>query len=258
MYRENALKKRLYAGKKALGCWLVTSNAMCAEVLGLAGYDFVMIDHEHGPGDLASAIGVLQALSACGTTALMRVPWNDPVYIKRALDTGVEGVMVPMVETAEQARAAVAACRYPPDGIRGAATGLIRAADYGLAEKEYIKTINDNLLIICQIESIRGIDNVGPIAEVEGVDILFVGPSDISANMGYPGQRDRPEVKEMLARVERLIKDAGKLMGTVLREGHGFQDLFELGYDMVSGGSDMVHIRNAAKAQVAAHREANG
>lgn len=257
MFRENSLKKKLANGQKALGCWLSLGNAMTAEIVGLAGYEWVMIDHEHGPGDFQSAIGQMQALAAFDTTCLFRVPWNDPVYIKRALDAGAEGIMVPMIETALEAKAAVSACRYPPNGIRGAATSSVRAANYGMAEADYVARAEAELMIICQIETPTGINNIEEIAAVEGVDMLFVGPSDISTNMGYAKQRDHPEVKAVLADVERRIKDAGKWMGTVLRFGLDPQDLFDVGYDMVSGGSDSAHLRNAAVAQVKRHREKN-
>ncbi len=258
MYRENRLKQRLYSGRKALGCWLATGNPMVAEIMALAGYDFIMIDHEHGPADPISALSVLQAISASDCTSLLRVPWNDPVYIKRALDIGVEGIMVPMIETAAEARAAVAACRYPPEGIRGVATSAIRATDYGLSEVDYLQTINENLVILCQIESLKAIDNIDEIAATESVDVLFIGPADIAADMGLRGQLGHPEVKEMLSRTEAAIKRAGKLMGTVPRHGLDAPALFELGYDMVSGGGDVAHIRNESARQVAAHRKIYG
>lgn len=258
MFRDNALKARLKAGKKCLGCWSYTGSPILAEIAGLAGYDFVLIDHEHGPGDLNQTIGVLQALSATGTTGLMRVPWNDPVAIKRALDTGVEGIMVPMVETAEEARRAVEACRFPPRGIRGSAGGMVRATDYGMNTADYMARIEDELMILCQIETPAGIDNVAGIAAVEGVDMLFVGPSDISAALGKPGRFDDPEVIAALERVEGAIKDAGAWMGTVARPGVTLDGLFGRGYDMVSGGSDVSLFRGAALAQVEAHRKAHG
>jgi len=257
MFRENALKKKLADGRKCLGCWLSLGNAMAAEIVGLAGYEWVMIDHEHGPGDFQSAIGQMQALAAFDTTCIMRVPWNDLVYIKRALDAGAEGIMIPMIEDAAQAKAAVAACRYPPNGIRGAATSSVRAANYGMAEADYVARAEAELMIICQIETPTGINNIEEIAEVDGVDMLFVGPSDISTNMGYAKQRDHPEVKAVLADVEKRIKAAGKWMGTVLRFGLDPQDLFDVGYDIVSGASDSAHIRNGAVAQVKRHREKN-
>jgi 4-hydroxy-2-oxoheptanedioate aldolase len=258
MYRENTLKARLKAGKKSLGCWLGMGSAVTAEIAGLAGYDWVMIDQEHGLGEIGSAIAQMQTLAAFPTTSLLRVPIFDVAYIKRALDAGAEGIMVPMVETAEHARDVVAACRYPPRGIRGAATSSVRAANYGLAEAEYVRTAEDNLLILVQIETLKGIENIDEIAAVEGVDILFVGPSDISTAMGHATQRDHPEVKAMLKRVETEIKAAGKWMGTVSRFGMSPEEHFALGYDIVSGGSDISLLRNAAVAQVKAHRETQG
>jgi len=258
MFRDNALKARLQAGRKCLGCWSYTGSPILAEIAGLAGYDFVLIDHEHGPGDLHQTIGILQALSATKTTSLMRVPWNDAGMIKRARDTGAEGIMVPMVETADEAKRVVEACRFPPRGIRGSAGGMVRATDYGMRTEDYIARVEDQLMIICQIETPRGIDNVAAIAAVEGVDMLFVGPSDISASLGKPGRFDDPEVAAALEHVEGTIKEAGARMGTVARAGITVPELFERGYDLVSGGSDVSLFRGAALAQVDAHRKAHG
>ena len=257
MFRQNWLKNRLRAGKKSLGLWLAMGSPAAAEIVALAGYDFALIDLEHGPGDIENAVAQMQAMSAAPTTALVRVASNDTLYIRRALDAGAEGIMVPMVESAGEAAAAVAACRFPPRGIRGSATSLVRAADYGMREADYIEGFEDNLLILCQIETLKGIDNIEEIAGVEGVDLLFVGPSDISTAMGFATERDHPEVKAMLARVESAIKGCGKWMGTVPRYGMSPPELFALGYDMVSGGSDSGHIRKAGVAQMKAHREAN-
>ncbi len=257
MFRENWLKSRLRAGRKSLGLWLAMGSPAAAEIVGLAGYDFALIDLEHGPGDIENAVAQMQAMSAAPTTALVRVATNDHIYIRRALDAGAEGIMVPMVESAGEAAAAVAACRFPPRGIRGSATSLVRAADYGMAEADYIEGFEDNLLILCQIETLKGIENIEEIAGVESIDLLFVGPSDISTVMGFATERDHPEVKTMLSQVETRIKATGKWMGTVPRYGMSPPELFALGYDMVSGGSDSGHIRKAAAAQMKAHREAN-
>ena len=257
MYRENWLKNRRRAGRKSLGLWLAMGSPAAAEIVGLAGYDFALIDLEHGPGDIENAVAQMQAMSAAPTTALVRVATNDHIYIRRALDAGAEGIMVPMIESAEEAAAAVAACRFPPRGIRGSATSLIRATDYGMREADYIEGFEDNLLILCQIETLKGIENIEEIAGVEGIDLLFVGPSDISTVMGFATERDHPEVKTMLSRVETRIKATGIWMGTVPRYGMSPPELFDLGYDMVSGGSDSGLIRNAGLAQMKAHRESN-
>ena len=132
MYRPNTLKQRLAAGKKALGCWLQINSPIAAEVLALCGYDFLLIDNEHGPASLSDSVALLQAMSAFPVASMMRVPWNDPVYLKRALDIGVESVMIPAIDTREQAEQAVRACRYPPAGFRGSAYQIVRGASYGI------------------------------------------------------------------------------------------------------------------------------
>ncbi len=255
MFRENALKKRLAAGQRALGCWLFTGDVAAAEILGSAGYDFILIDHEHGPGDPLSAVGQLRALSASPSTVLMRVPWNDPVHIKRALDIGVEGLMIPMVETADQARAAVAACRYPPDGIRGCASSVVRASNYGLANDEYLRRANDEVLIMCQIESVRAVDNIAEIAAVDGVDALFIGHNDLAASIGRPGRTGEPEPRALIERAEAAIKAAGQKMAAVPYAGMTWAELFARGYDLVPGDSDVTLLRDGARASMAVHRD---
>ena len=253
--RTNLLKAKLARRDKALGCWLFINHPVVAEIIGVSGFDCVMIDHEHGPGSFESAIGLLQAVRAAGdTTCLMRVPSNDPAYIKRALDIGVEGVMVPMVDTPEQARAAVAACRYPPDGIRGCASPLVRASRYGLEETEYLEAINDNLVIVCQIESQRGIDNAEAIAAVDGVDMLFVGPIDLASSLGYMHDRAHPDLSAVLADLLRRIRSAGRAVGTIPREGEDAASLFAAGYDLVMGPSDIGLLRDGARSAVSLHR----
>ena len=254
MYRENTLKKRLGAGKKALGCWLFAGSPAVAEIVGLMGFDFVIIDNEHGAGDPRETIGLLQAMGTSASTRLVRVPWNDPVLLKRTLDTGVEGVMIPMIENAEEARAAVAACRYPPAGIRGRASS-VRAADYGLAGKDYAATANDNLLIVCQIESANSVANIAEIGATDGVDVLFIGPSDLAGSLG---KHDPADIADTIAEAEAAIKKTGKIMGTVPHGGLTVEDLFARGYDMVIGTSDTGLVRDGARRLVAAHREAHG
>ena len=258
MYRDNPLKARLAAGRPALGCWLSWAYPVAAEVIGLAGYDCVVIDHEHGFGGLAETVGCLQALSATATAAVVRVPWNDPVYIKRVLDLGVDGIMVPSVSTAEEARAAVAACRYPPRGIRGAAYGQARAADYGLAKRRYRDTADDALVIICQIETLQGVDNIGGIAAVDGVDVLFVGPYDLSGSLGKLGRFDDPQVAETIRAAERAIKASGAWLGALPSLGRSPAAMAADGADLVVGAGEVGLLRDAATADVAAFRRAIG
>lgn len=243
MYRENRMKNRLRAGGKVLGCWSMLGNPFAAEILAQSGFDFIIFDQEHGFGDAETLAHQLQAISATETTSLVRVPWNDQIYLKRVLDTGVEGVMIPSVETAAEAQAAVASCCYPPAGRRGTAIGSARASNYGAAAN-YAATAADNLLIACQIESARAVENIDAIAAVEGVDVLFIGPFDLSGSVGLLGNIAHPDVAKLIAHAEMRIKASGKVLGTVPHPNHSWRDMFERGYDMVAAGSDVRFLRD--------------
>jgi 2-keto-3-deoxy-L-rhamnonate aldolase RhmA len=250
MYVTNRLRERLEKGKTSVGCWIHMCSPIGVEVIALAGFDVAIIDHEHGPSDFLNTISLMQALSATDTTPVMRVPWNDHVYMKRALDIGARGIIIPSVDTAEQARAAVAACRYPPDGIRGSAYGLVRASDYGMAADQFFDELPGNVVIMCQIESVTAVENVEEIAAVEGVDVLFMGPVDLSASMGIMGQTDHPDLIAMRARAEKAIKAAGKWMGGLAVKGDSVQAMKERGYDIVTGVSDVSLLRDGALAHL--------
>lgn len=252
MFRDNPLKARLAEGGRALGCWLNLASPMAAEIVALAGYDFVLIDHEHGPGSLRDGVALMQAVSATAAASVMRVPWNDAVYIKRALDAGAEGIMVPAVEDAAAARAAVAACRYPPAGVRGVAYTITRASDYGLRTEDYGARANANLVILCQIESLRAIENVAEIAATAGLDVLFIGPFDLSAALGKPGRFEDAEVADAIARAEAAILESGKVLGGIPREGDPPAAMFARGYRLIASGSDVVLLREGARADIAA------
>jgi len=254
MYRQNILRERLRAGRKVFGCWVQLMEPAVTEILSFVGYDFLLIDNEHGPGDIQTTANQLRAASATATTLVVRVPWNDPIYLKKILDVGAEAVMVPMVESAEQAVAAVAACRYPPRGIRGIAHTDIRASDYGLRGLEYLGTASDNIFVICQVESAVAVDNVEAIAAVDGVDMVFIGPFDLSASLGRPADFDNPTHKALMARAEKAVKDAGKFLGTTPYGGHSPAELFVRGYDLIVGKPDVSMLRDAAILQVKEHK----
>lgn len=257
MVRKNALKQRLRAGKKSIGCWLMSNNALAAEVLAHCGYDCLIADHEHGPGDFVGLAHQLAAIGASGPTTLARVPWNDPVYIKRGLDTGLEGIMSPMIESAAQAKQLVDACFYPPKGTRGCATGAIRATMYGADALEYFDHVNDNLLVIAQIETPKGVAAIEDIAAVDGIDMLLIGPTDLTVNMGGRPGTQVGVIAETIAAAERRILATGKLLGSVLFGGATPQQMFDRGYNLIIAGTEMSLLRNAAAAQIRAHREKN-
>ena len=258
MFRPNPIKAALAAGTPQLGVWLVGNNAMTAEVAGRAGFDFAIIDHEHGPGDLVGAIEQLLALQAStpggGPATFIRVGWNDPVTIKRALDTGVEGVMIPMIETADQARAAVA-CRYPPSGIRGCAVGAMRASGFGADMPDYWRRANDEVCVMLQIETEKAVDNIAEIAAVDGIDILFIGPYDLMVSTGYDPLNPSPEAIALVERAEKAILAAGKPMGAVPHSGLDLDGMYARGYALVGAASELSLMRNAALAMTEPHKK---
>jgi len=235
------LKARLKAGEKLLGAWTMSDSPDNAEVMALAGLDFVLMDHEHGQAGIPDAIAQLRAIQGTRCAGLLRAPWNDMVFIKRVLDAGIHGIMVPQVNTPDEARAVVAACRYPPRGIRGAAGGT-RAASYGL-DLGYYDRAADELVIIVQIETPQAVENAAAIAAVDGVDVVFIGPRDLSANIGKLNKMDDPELRALIAKVEEATLKSGKALGTVAPTGALAKQLFARGYSVIISGSDVIHLR---------------
>lgn len=251
-----ALNSRLRSGSPAFGCWLEMVSSIAAEIVAQAGYDCVMIDREHGPGSVMDAIALMHAVQGRGCTPLMRVPANDPVDIKRSLDAGVAGVMIPAVDSKADAEAAIAACRYPPRGRRGMAASMVRASDYGADWRDYVKRADEALLVICQIESGAAVQNAAEIAAVDGVDMLFIGPFDLSANLGHLGEPDHGAVRSAIASVEEAAKAAGCLLGAIPTPGRSVEDLLAAGYDLILADADTMLLRDGARRSVARLREA--
>jgi len=256
MYRKNTLKQKLLNGDTALSCWLHLTSPIAAEIISLVGYDGAVIDLEHGPADYLGATTLMQAMSGTSISSIIRVPWNDAVEIKRALDTGVEGIMIPSVDTFEDAKEAVAACRYPPHGFRGAAYILNRAASYGLESAEYLKDEGRELLVICQVESLESIANLEEISSVDGIDMLFIGPLDLSGTAGQLGNFDNPVFIEALSRAEQVIKDSNKFLGGIPRPGDTPRDMFSRGYNFIVSTSDVMLLRDAALQDILENRPA--
>ena len=245
-------------GRAAGGCWLTLFSPMVAEIVAQAGYDCVMIDMEHGPGSTLDAIALMQAVQGRACTALLRVPENSPVWLKRVLDAGVAGVMIPAVHTPEDAAAAVDACRYAPRGTRGMAATVVRASQYGAEWKDYIGRADDQLLVICQIESRAAVTAAAEIAGIDGVDMVFIGPFDLSASLGHLGDPDHGEVREAILSVETAAKAAGKLLGGIPTPGRSAAELFAAGYDLVLADSDVGLLRDAARDGCQALHDAVG
>lgn len=256
MTESSSFKSRIAERGPGIGCWLHLISPIAAEIVAQAGYDCVMIDMEHGPGTLMDALALMQAVQGRDCAPLLRVPAFDPVEIKRALDIGIAGIMIPAVNTASEAEAVVSACRYPPKGQRGLAPIIVRAADYGARWQDYVAEADDQLLIICQIETGQAVENAAEIAAVPGVDMIFIGPFDLSADLGHLGEPDHPSVLERIRTVEQAAKSAGKLLSGIPTPDRDAAALFADGYDLVLADFDLIMLRNAARASVRRLREA--
>ncbi len=240
----NKLKEKLQRGETCIGCWVGLNSPAVTEVLAGAGFDALLIDYEHGEGTVSDLVHHLRAANGSGTTMLVRIPSDSTHEIKRALDSGASGIMVPGVESAAQAQRIVDQCRYPPDGSRGAA-GSIRAGRYGRNWKDYVATANDDVLVLCQIESRAAVERISEIA-VAGVDSLFIGPMDLSGSLGKLGQFGDSEVQAVLAQAERHILATGAVLGSIDTAPGGFDRLSGRGYRLVFAASDIDLLRRGA------------
>ncbi|NUN96631.1 MAG: 2-dehydro-3-deoxyglucarate aldolase [Candidatus Omnitrophica bacterium] len=231
------IRKRVLSGELLSGTFLNLGSGLTAEIAGQAGFDHVILDLEHGSGDQESLVSQLQALEGTPAAAVVRVASNEAPRFKRVLDLGPSGVMVPMVNTAEEARQAVAASRYPPEGNRGVA-GWNRACRFGPGFEEYFKEANRNLLVVVQIETPEALGNLDSIAEVEGVDVLYVGPTDLSVSLGIPRQFEHPHMQEAYDKVVASARKHGKTAGILAPRYELLEGFIGRGFTFVSVSSD--------------------
>ncbi len=248
MQGGNPLKRKLQAGQPCFGAWMLSTSADMAEILAYAGLDFLLIDHEHGQGSIDDAIAQLRAMKGTDCTGMLRVPVNDHVYIKRALDAGVGGIMVPNVNTADEARRVVEACRYAPAGIRGAFGGM-RAMRYGF-DPGYHDGAFENLVVAVQVESAPAIDNIPAIAAIDGIDVIFIGPRDLSATLGKLNQFDDPVVKTQIERAEAAILKSGRILGSTALSGKAAKAMAGRGFRFIVGGSDVGLLGQGARVML--------
>ncbi|WP_086480411.1 4-hydroxy-2-oxoheptanedioate aldolase [Oceanospirillum sanctuarii] len=234
----NTFKQALKQGDTAqIGLWLGLANSYTAELLAGAGFDWLLIDAEHAPNDLQTILGQLQAIAPYPSHPIVRPPWPDAVRIKQILDLGAQTILAPMVETGEQAADVVAATRYPPQGIRGVGSALARASGFNRMP-EYLQTANDEICVLIQIETPKGVENLDAILTTEGVDGVFIGPSDLSASMGYIGNPGHPEVQKVIEESIAKIVAAGKAPGILIADQALAQRYIELGALFVGVGTD--------------------
>lgn len=242
----NQFRQDLIAGKRQIGCWCSLASPITTEVLGLAGFDWLLLDGEHSPNDVTTLIPQLMALKDSASAPVVRPQWNDTVVIKRLLDAGFYNFLVPFVESADDARRAVAATRYPPAGVRGVSVSQ-RNNRYGTV-KDYFKIINDNIAVIVQIESPAAVAAIDDICAVPGVDGIFIGPSDLAAGYGHLGDSLHPEVQAAMQAVFASAKRHGKPIGILAPVEADARRYMEMGVTFVAVGSDLGAFRSATQA----------
>jgi len=251
MYQKISVKQRFESGESLHGCWIEAFSPVATEIMAQSGYDVAMVDLEHGPGGFMDAVQQFQVIAAHPCAPLIRVPSANLSDIKKAMDIGPAGLMVPNISTADEAREVVAACRYGPGGARGAAPTLIRASAYGRDLDAYLDKVDDEFLLIGQIESRQGVENIDEIAAVDGLDMLFIGPADLSASLGALGDFAGPRFVDAFERVQRAVLDAGKWLGCIPFHDRDAGRLYRDGHRLVLSGVDTVLLRAAAEQDVA-------
>lgn len=233
----NGFKRAIKAGQEQIGLWSSLASHLSVEVLAGSGFDWLLLDTEHAPNDLPMVVTQLQATSESATHPVVRPPWNDQVVIKRYLDAGVQTFLVPYVQDEEEARAAVASTRYPPRGVRGFASAS-RASRYGRV-KDYYARCEEEICVLVQIETRRALGNLEAIAALEGVDGVFIGPGDLSADMGYLGQPGHPKVVETVLDAIRRIRACSKAPGVLTGDEALARRFIEAGCLFTAVGSDV-------------------
>jgi 4-hydroxy-2-oxoheptanedioate aldolase len=244
--QRNAFKHAIAAGELQIGLWSSLASNIAAEIVSDAGFDWILFDTEHSPNEIPDLLAQLQAAARGTATAIVRPAWNDAVLIKRVLDLGAQSVLVPYVQNAEEARRAVASVRYPPAGIRGVAAAS-RASRYGRVA-DYLKKADGEICLLVQVETRAALEQLEAIAAVEGVDGVFIGPSDLSASFGHIGNPQHPDVQQALEDGVRRIRAAGKAAGILTLNEEEARRYIGWGYTFVAVGSDAGLLTRGADA----------
>lgn len=235
------------AERPQVGMWVSSGSPLVAEICAGSGLDWLLIDQEHGPNGLESVLAQLQAVAAYPVTPLVRVPGYLPVMIKQVLDLGAQNILMPMVDTAEQAEAAVAAVRYPPRGVRGVGSALARSARWYRVE-DYLASADEHVSLFVQVESTTGVENAAEIAAVDGVDGVFVGPSDLAASMGVLGQQTHPEVVVAVLSTFEAVRAAGKPVGVNAFDPAAAEAYLEADASFILVGADVALLARGSEA----------
>ena len=249
----NTFKRALKAGRHQIGLWCSLSNNYSIEAVAGAGFDWLMIDTEHSPNELTMVLSQLQAVAPYPAHPVVRVPWNDMVTIKRYLDIGAQTLLIPYVQNAEEAKSAVAFTRYPVDGLRGMG-GMTRATRFGRI-KDYARRAHEELCVLVQAETQTALDNLESIAAVDGIDGVFIGPSDLHASLGYAGETTNPKVMPLIDDGIRRIVKAGKAPGILTASEANAKHWLELGCQFVAVGTDAAMLAREADKLAARFKE---
>jgi 4-hydroxy-2-oxoheptanedioate aldolase len=234
---RNAFKHAIAKGQLQIGLWCSLCSNITAEIVAHSGYDWLLLDTEHSPNEVPDVLSQLQAIQSGTASAIVRPAWNDMVLIKRYLDIGAQTLLLPFVQTPEEARAAVAATRYPPGGIRGI-TGSGRASRYGRV-KDYLNNASNEICVLVQVETKSALDQIEKIASVEGIDGVFIGPNDLSASFGHLGNWGHTDVQAALKDAVVRLKKIGKPAGILTPNEEEAKRFIEWGYTFVAVGSDL-------------------
>ncbi|NRF69664.1 2-dehydro-3-deoxyglucarate aldolase [Aquincola sp. S2] len=254
----NSFRRLLRAAghQPPLGAWIMSASPIVAEAVGLAGFDWGVVDMEHAPLDMMGVTHLLQALGNTRMATVVRVPWNDAVTVKRVLDAGAVTVMFPFVQSADEARQAVAATRFPPEGVRGM-IGMSRGSRFGTTAN-YLQTANQQIGVIVQIESAAAVAQIEAIAAVPGVDALFVGPVDLSGSVGVPGQTLHADVLALMADAVRRAKAAGVPIGSLAFTADAATRYRAMAFDFLAVASDLNLLMQGAATTLRALRTQDG
>jgi len=246
----NTFKQALAAKQPQIGLWLGLANSYSAEVVAGAGFHWLLIDGEHAPNDVRSVLGQLQAVAPYSSHPVVRPAWNDTVMVKQLLDIGAQTLLIPMVQSAEDARQAVKACRYPPHGVRGVGSALARASRWNRIP-DYLNQADEQICLLVQIETRQGVAALDEILAVEGVDGVFIGPADLSADMGYKGNPSHPAVQSTIDRCIDKILAANKAPGILMANETLAQHYLQQGALFVAVGVDATLLARGAETLAA-------
>lgn len=235
--QRNAFKHAIAAGKLQIGLWSSLCSNIAAEIISDSGFDWILLDTEHSPNEIPDLVGQLQAMQGSATTPIIRPAWNDAVLAKRALDIGAQSLLFPYVQNAEEARRAVASTRYPPQGIRGVSVAA-RASRYGRTP-EYLTKANAEICVLVQVETRSALGEIEAIAEVEGIDGVFIGPSDLAASLGHLGNPQHPDVQKAIENAGKRLKAVGKPAGILTGNEEEARRYIGWGYLFVAVGADV-------------------